>query len=562
MHATKRFLGLMSLAWLAGAPALAEPTWKKPLLPPALRPRVETALQTGIAWLLQQREADGAFKGVHVGTYPLGETALGVLALCACGQSIDDEPVKKAIDVLEARYRDAKTPSAHKKNTDNRRGRATATPGMGAAGLRTYDVSLTLMAVVAAYTDHSADGKAGGADVSGYAPETARRKMRPIPSEVSDWVQEMADWLVAHRHVVGRGQVSWRYPDSGEDHSNAQYAVLGLRAALDAGARVDGETLLGALRHFLAEQDDDGPEVRRRVAVPGVDGKYAASTYESSQIDHARGWGYASKGGATLSMTAAGVSTVVICRDACRAKGMLPADVAEHAQRAIDDGLAWIGARFVGARGKVDAGGFGNYALYGIERAGVLSRRQFVGAHDWYAEGSEYLVGQQSKDGDWGGALTETAFAILFLARATDLDSPLRVGGGTTRSIEANLDLASAAMLPDRDFPAVFRMVFAGWRRGLLPPSPDDRSDDPPPTFTTADVEKLGPRALRSLVALLDELDGGVRHEAFQLLYELTGERFGYDPGGPRDERLKALERWNALVELETRATTAASGSR
>ncbi|MBI1850732.1 MAG: terpene cyclase/mutase family protein [Planctomycetes bacterium] len=537
------------------SPPRADAPWKKPLLPPTLRTRVEAAIQRGVSWLLTQQERDGAFRGTYVDTYPLGETALGVLALCGCGRSIDDECVKKAIGVLDARYHAAKQPSPHRKNSDNRRGRAGVTPGMRSLGLRTYDVGLTLMAVVAAYTDHSDPGIGGGDDVSPYAPETARRKMLPIPGKIAEWIQEMADWLVAHRTKIGRDQSSWRYPDGGEDHSNAQYAVLGLRAALDAGARVDGDTLLDALRHFLAEQDVDGAEVRRRVPALPVDGKYAASTSESSQTDRARGWGYSGKGGATVSMTAAGVSTMIICRDACRTKGLLSSELDARAQRSIDDGLAWIGLHFASKEGRINDLVWGNYQLYGIERAGVLAQRQFMGSRDWYADGSSHLVGRQQEAGHWGPAVTETAFALLFLARATDLNSPLR-GHETTRPIAANLNLDSAMTLSDREFPAVFAMVFDGWRRGLVPHSSDGEASARP-TYTTDDVHKLGSRAIRALVGQLDELDGGVRHEAFQLLFELTGERLGYDPGGPRAQRLDALERWKALAEIESIADAA-----
>ena len=79
------------------------------------------------------------------------------------------------------------------------------------------------------------------------------------------------------------------------------------------------------------------------------------------------------------------------------------------------------------------------YYLYGLERAAILGGRDLVGAHDWYLEGARYLLGEQAKDGHWstgnlgGGDVTykasdavDTAWAILFLARATRPSPPLR----------------------------------------------------------------------------------------------------------------------------------------
>ena len=63
--------------------------------------------------------------------------------------------------------------------------------------------------------------------------------------------------------------------------------------------------------------------------------------------------------------------------------------------------------------------------LYALERAGSLSFTQTFGAHDWYAEGSKYLVDGQKSDGSWDAksgfkrTVWDTCFAVLFLRRAT-----------------------------------------------------------------------------------------------------------------------------------------------
>ena len=71
--------------------------------------------------------------------------------------------------------------------------------------------------------------------------------------------------------------------------------------------------------------------------------------------------------------------------------------------------------------------------LFGLERAGVLADIRFLGDHDWYTEGAEYLIGKQLPSGAWPGpgahAVMNTCFALLFLRRAT---VPVRVPQAVT----------------------------------------------------------------------------------------------------------------------------------
>jgi len=64
------------------------------------------------------------------------------------------------------------------------------------------------------------------------------------------------------------------------------------------------------------------------------------------------------------------------------------------------------------------------YGFYGIERAGRLTGRRFIGGHDWYRVGCQCLVNSQQTDGSWkaatldGQPIIATSFALLFLAKA------------------------------------------------------------------------------------------------------------------------------------------------
>jgi hypothetical protein len=180
----------------------------------------------------------------------------------------------------------------------------------------------------------------------------------------------------------------WCYPNqNGEgDNSNTQYAVLGLRHAARAGIRIPPKVWRGVRRHFLSTQSAKGGWT-----YPGR---------ERSEHDSA-------------SMTAAGVCCLLVCLENEKIK----AGSAEEAEllAAIDRGFDALGEAM-----KLDKDSL--YALYGIERAGVLGRRSVMKGKPWYVPGARRLVDEQGRDGSWRGnyhATVDTAFAILFLKRAT-----------------------------------------------------------------------------------------------------------------------------------------------
>src|ERR1700722_18643974 len=67
------------------------------------------------------------------------------------------------------------------------------------------------------------------------------------------------------------------------------------------------------------------------------------------------------------------------------------------------------------------------YHLYGLERAGRLTGRRWIGDYDWYRKGCEYLTGNdiQRPDGCWvlpgqgfdSWEVISTSFALLFLSK-------------------------------------------------------------------------------------------------------------------------------------------------
>lgn len=174
------------------------------------------------------------------------------------------------------------------------------------------------------------------------------------------------------------------------DNSNSQYAVLGLRACLEANVLPPRETLDLARKWWEAAQNNDC------------------------------GWGYTGKGSESYgSMTAGAVGSLVILRH------YLKLDWKSDPQ--VVKGVRWMTENFTVKENAKTREGYvwHYYYLYAIERAGVLTGLEKFGARPWYREGALQLLSAQGQDGSWsegntyGGAIKDTCFAILFLRRAT-----------------------------------------------------------------------------------------------------------------------------------------------
>ncbi len=88
--------------------------------------------------------------------------------------------------------------------------------------------------------------------------------------------------------------------------------------------------------------------------------------------------------------------------------------------------MAWLGRHFsVRVNPGDDPRAFLLYYLYGLERTGRLTNQRFIGRHDWYREGADWLINlQEDISGFWRGTgLGEndshigTSLALLFLAK-------------------------------------------------------------------------------------------------------------------------------------------------
>lgn len=439
-------IGVAALAGLIGGPAAAGPAprdgddkaeaeIKLGVDDLAFMDSVNAAIRRGVEGLLAKGTAEGRWPTEHDAGFPHGGTALAILALVKSGQNPALPKLEAGIAWLHERWDTWK---------------AGGMPEGAAGAWKTYEAGITLMMLEA--IDRWRPDKQPKADHTAVVAEKLKPRQR-------EWVKELRDFLLANqaftRQVAAGGgkaggaprlddrKEAWSYPFAQRgitDHSNTQYAILGLRSAGRLGHPSPADVWIRIAEHFLFTQATDGEPVKRvRFDRDKAKAGYVRVVTEARLVDHARGWGY---GGGdkpqagtgqlaqTGSMTTVGIACLALAfaeLDGAAGKGdALAREAVRRLDRerahAIDDGFAWLAHRWT-VSDNPNYGTWHYYYLYGLERAGILTKRPNVGANDWYREGARLLVDQQhgnlwdDRNGD--GVVCSTAFALLFLLRAT-----------------------------------------------------------------------------------------------------------------------------------------------
>lgn len=372
--------------------------------PPPDAATIDSSIARGVAWLRAQQQADGTFSQggelalgpdmLGPGAVKLGIDALAVLALVRAGASTHhDHALRRAVDGLALR----------------------AAPAV-------YTEALVIQALEAAKVT---------------APAAKRRAHDASVFLVGAQLPRGA-WGYGG-HVAGVPQLG--APGS-YDNSNTQFALLGLRAGHKLGGDPKPEVWRRAGEHLLAEQARDGVEVEpfdvpaaeqslttRARPHPHTHAKEPAHTPATATRMKARGWGYAgtAEGGSSMSMTASGVTGLVLVKAHVEDTPWWTQHGAA-VDAGIRDGMAWIHEH----RNDPLPHGATYYTLYSIERASVVCGVEQLGGWAWYPLGSLRLVQDQQADGAWhgemGGTTVGTCFALLFLTKATSTagSAPLR----------------------------------------------------------------------------------------------------------------------------------------
>ncbi|MFQ5429334.1 MAG: DUF4159 domain-containing protein [Phycisphaerae bacterium] len=241
------------------------------------------------------------------------------------------------------------------------------------------------------------------------------------------------NWLM--RAMSGDGGYGYGQSGGRSDHSNTQFANLGLWSGAIANIEVARRYWLATAKHWINAQHPGG------------------------------GWGYQARSlQPRSSMTVAGCNSLYIVLDRYYAQadepyryfeGVRPNKKArkrmERIYRAIEDGDAFLKLH------PPNILQFYGYELFGLERLGLASGRAQIGGVDWFRHYTP-LVARRI----WGKNLVADAFALIFLVhgQAPILIQKLEHGGSDTEWNFYHRDLAGLTRYLSQTFERLYR-----WQR-------------------------------------------------------------------------------------------------
>ena len=227
------------------------------------------------------------------------------------------------------------------------------------------------------------------------------------PERYRKVIDAYATYLVKTQRASGDLSGMWGYglgipkefigglsDDRWGDNSNTQFALLGLFNAHGAGFQVPGIVWERSAEHYVKTQSPDG------------------------------GWGYRTANENSYpGMTLAGTISLQLCIEMVLTEGHKQCRPIPRA-RPVAAGLKWIANNWEqGGKGnmwKVGGVTTDTYALYALERLGILMGRSNVGERDWYAEGARALVNNNNWQSIMGTPEVTSCFGVAFLARGLE----------------------------------------------------------------------------------------------------------------------------------------------
>jgi len=384
-----------------------------------LQTRINEAIKRGVEALKKMQGKDGSWGPVkanrkygshETGDFErdhLGPTAFAVYALAKCGVKSTDKSVKDGMKWLSDRARLGHDSTMTGKDPQGK---------VEYHGYTTYE-SAAIILMLEAVHQHSAKLTGTQKQRTLYTDNPTKPPPRSkIPEDNWEWLHDrVLSLTVGHKFSSGgkgrgkstatapgyqRANGGWRYGQGGNDDdlSSTQFALLGLRAASQAGYPFDKVA----------------PDVWKK----------AAEYVKTMQLPDG-GFCYQRGEQYRASMDACGIGSLLICKEQMELIGQTPPAWMDEA---VTKALAHLDQVFAPNenKGYIDGATHLYYYLYSVERVGDLTgRREFAGL-DWYLRGAELLLSAQDADGKWidstGFAphdVLGTTFALLFLKRAT-----------------------------------------------------------------------------------------------------------------------------------------------
>lgn len=401
---------------------------------------VGKAVDRGVNFLKLRQAADGSF-----GTHRAGSTALATLALLECGTPSNDPAIQRAVSRVRSALPDLNDTYhlALAIMMLDRLGESSDAPLIHLMGIRLLEGQTTMGAWTYKTPTVSDEDQKKVRDL------LERRELKTAPGAGNsprtvdpDLLRRIDDLVrTAKDRDAQIRQANNRVSDN-HDNSNTQFAILGLW-----GARRNGLPVDDALRRVDA--------------------------YFRTTIDPATGsWGYQAGNNprGKMAMTCAGLLGIAAHAGATRERlGKPPPTDKGGKPPAVRDPLkdplviaasafvaAEMGLTVQGASGGVMDSERDYYALWSVERVGMVYSLHTIGPVAWYRVGATLILATQQPIGCWKASYepeVDTSFALLFLKRSNlmpDLATALRakpdpakVDGKST--LKASADTPAAA---------------------------------------------------------------------------------------------------------------------
>ncbi len=440
--------------------------------------RRNKAIDKGVEWLRSQQAADGSW---DYGTGPFkmpihmkaGMTGLSALALLKSGVATDDAAVEKAFAFMatapiEHTYSAACVLLAIEARANWEPPRfEDEEPKAPKGGGKKWKLTARDLEVAQRCVDFLAKcrnpsswsypkigKKPGDPDLSNthYALlglDAAERVSIPVPKEC---YEKALDWILGAQEKDGPEVESFPVPGADLSYKELRKIEKELKDKIKQiessfKGKKPGEA--GANGHTEADEV--------RTTEEDAAHKLLKTTVKTKM--HARGFWYAilpadldaTEGHehfqafqrkATASMTTAGLASLALCKSHLEGTNGYEKNWQTKIDTAIRDGAAWLAKNFsvTSNLGMTGSPPHVDYYLYGLERSGIMLLCPRFGEHDWYDEGSRSLVQVQAANGSWDagangtlGAVPDTCFALLFLARGTTpiVKIPTKTATGT-----------------------------------------------------------------------------------------------------------------------------------
>ncbi|MBI5764211.1 MAG: DUF4159 domain-containing protein [Planctomycetes bacterium] len=267
-----------------------------------------------------------------------------------------------------------------------------------------------------------------------------RNRLKKLLKSDVDWLQRAGRESGWYTYVSGGG---------GGDHSNTQFANLGLWSGSIGGSEVGNGHWQRISRHWLELQNPDGGW------------SYAAGTNQS-----------------TPSMTVAGCNSLYIALDRLYARPEMGYRVFEGI--AIDKPARERISKIHAAIGRgntyleehpPDGTNNSGYELFGLERLGLASGLAYIGGRDWFRAYAADVCRH-----DWGTDILADAFGVIFLVhgQAPVLFQKLEHGERFDDWSYYQRDLANLTRFVNRTFERLHR-----WQRIPVNATIRDMQDAP-----------------------------------------------------------------------------------